>query len=171
MKAPSKIYKEKMKKSSAGMSLVEVLIGAAIILTSVASLVGVFGGLTSLSLNSTPKVQAAMLLDEGVEALRLMRDSGWTAQINSLSNGTTYYFIWQNSTWKATTTVQVVDSLFTRSFVLSAVDRDTTTHDIVTSGGAVDTGTRKATISVAWLGQSGTTTKSVETYLYNSYNN
>ncbi len=152
------------------MSLVEILIGAAIILTSVVSLVAVFGGLTSLSLNSTPKVQAAMLVDEGVEALRLMRDIGWSS-ISSLSDGTTYYFLWQNNTWAATTTKQVVDSFFVRSFVLSAVNRDSTSFDIVTSGGTADTGTRKAAISIAWPGQSGTTTKTVEMYIYNSYSN
>lgn len=155
------------------MSLVEILVAASIILGSVVSIVGVFGGLTSLSLNNTPRVQAAMLLDEGGEALRLMRDSGWAANIASLTDGVTYRFIWQNSSWKATTSVVMIDDFFDRTFVLSAVNRDATTHDIQvsTSTGVLDTGTRKATVTVSWREPTATTSKSVQTYLFNAFNN
>lgn len=156
---------------TSGLSLVEVIVAAAIILTSVVALVGVFGGLTSLSLRNTPRVQAAMLLDEGAEALRLIRDIGYTANIASLSNGTTYHLVWQGGTWKATTTASMIDSYFDRTFTLAAVNRDSTTFNIVTSGGTLDTGTRKATISVAWNDGTGTTTKSVELYIYNTFSN
>ncbi len=176
MKFSSNFSKKEMVKqvknrAGKGMSLVEIVVGAAIIMTAVVSLLGIFGGLTNLSIRNTPRVQAAMLLDEGAEVLRLMRDAGWHSKIGNLANGTTYRLLWQNSAWTSTTTATLVDGKFDRTFVLSAVNRDATTYDIVTSGGSVDTGTRKATISVAWNDGSGTTTKSVQMYIYDTFSN
>lgn len=151
------------------MSLIEVLVAAAIIVSSVVSIMGAYGGLTSLSLKNTPKLQAAMLLGEGAEALRIIRDSGWTENIASLSNGTTYRFTWDTAggRWRATTSAFMIDGMFDRTFTLSAVSRDSTSYDPVTTGGTLDTGTRKASIQVSWNDGTGTTTKSVETYIYN----
>lgn len=158
-------------KFQKGMSLVEIIIGSSIIMVSVVALLGVFGGLTSLSVKNTPRVQAAMLLDEGAEILKIFRDSGWTSNIASLTNGTTYRFLWQSNAWIATTSSNMIDGIFDRTFMLSAVNRDSTSYDIVTSGGTTDTGTRKATITVSWNDGSGTTSKSVEMYVYNTFSN
>lgn len=159
---------------NAGVSVVEVLIASAIIMTSVIAIMGVYGGLTSIAIRNTGKVQAGMLLDEGAEALRFMRDVSWTSNISPLVNGTTYTLYWDYSTstygWRATTTRDMIDDQFDRTFVLSAVNRDATTYNIVNSGGVLDTGTRKATISVSWYDGVATTTKSIMMYLYNTYN-
>ncbi len=154
-----------------GMSLVEVLIASAIIMTSVVSIIGAYGGLTSLSLNNTPRVQAAMLLEEGAEALRLMRDSGWTSQIASLGDGVQYRLAWNNNQWRATTSSALIDSRFDRYFTLSSVYRDSTSYNIVASGGVMDPGTKKATVNVAWNSKGATTTQKVELYIYNTFNN
>ncbi len=169
------VSQKTLKNSANGMSLIEVIVASAIIVASVVSIMGAYGGLTSLSLKNTPKIQAAMLLEEGAEALKIMRDSGWTANINPLVNGTTYRFTWDNtaSRWKATTSVALIDSTFDRTFVTTAVYRDLTTYDVVSSSCSncsIDTGTRKVTISVSWLSDTGTTTKSVDTYVYNLHN-
>lgn len=153
------------------MSLVEVIVASAIIISSTVGILGIFGGLTSLSLENTPRVQAAMLLEEGAEALRLMRDAGWTSKIGTLANGTTYRFAWVNGEWRATTTPSMIDSTFDRTFTLQAVNRDTTTYNIVSSGGTLDSGTKKATVSVAWSYKGATTTRSIELYIYNTFNN
>lgn len=157
-----------------GVSLVEVLIASAIIMSSVVSIMGVYSGLTSIAIRNTAKVQAGMLLDEGAEALRFMRDVSWSTNINPLVNGTTYTLYWDytvaNYGWKATTTRDMIDDQFDRTFVVSSVNRDATTYDIVNSGGTLDTGTRKATISVAWYDGAATSTKSIIMYLYNTYN-
>jgi Tfp pilus assembly protein PilV len=161
-----------MKKSSKGISLVEVLVAAAIIATSVAGVIGVYGGLTSLSIKNTPRVQAAMLLEEGAEAVKMMRDSGWTRNIGSLSNNTAYGLVWNSSTgWGATTTVSLIDGFFYRTVTFSQVSRDTTSFDIVSSDGAVDAHTKKAIISVAWKDGTATTTKTVEMYVHNRFSN
>lgn len=154
--------------------MVEVLIASAIIMTSVVSILGVYSGLTSISLRNTARVQAGMLLDEGAEALRFMRDVSWSSNIAPLTASTTYWLYWDYSTstygWRATTTSVIIDDQFERSFVLTPVSRDTTTFNMVTSGGTVDAGTRKATITTSWFDKTSTTTKSIVMYLYNTYN-
>ncbi|MBP6974497.1 MAG: hypothetical protein KBB54_00970 [Candidatus Pacebacteria bacterium] len=157
-----------------GVSIVEVLIASAIIMTSVVAIMGVYSGLTSMAIRNTAKVQAGMLLDEGAEALRFMRDVSWASNINPLVNGTTYTLYWDYSVanygWKATTTRDLIDDQFDRTFVLSAVNRDATSYDIVNTGGTLDTGTRKATVTVSWYDGVATTSKSIIMYLYNTYN-
>ncbi len=152
----------------------EVLIASAIIMTSVVAIMGVYSGLTSMAIRNTAKVQAGMLLDEGAEALRFMRDVSWASNINPLVNGTTYTLYWDYSVanygWKATTTRDLIDDQFDRTFVLSAVNRDATSYDIVNTGGTLDTGTRKATVTVSWYDGVATTSKSIIMYLYNTYN-
>jgi Tfp pilus assembly protein PilV len=161
-------------KNARGVSIVEVLIASAIIMTSVVSIMGVYGGLTSIAIRNTAKVQAGMLLDEGAEALRFMRDVSWNANINPLVNGTTYTLYWDHTVanygWRATTTRDMIDDQFDRTFILSSVYRDATSYDIVNTGGTLDAGTRKATISVFWFDGVATSTKSIIMYLYNTYN-
>lgn len=156
-----------------GVSVVEVLIASAIMMTSVISIMGVYSGLTSIAIRNTAKVQAGMLLDEGAEALRFMRDVSWATNINPLANGTTYTLYWdysvENYGWRATTTRDLIDDQFDRTFVLSSVNRDVTTYNIITSGGTLDTGTRKATINVTWFDGLATSSKSIIMYLYNTY--
>jgi Tfp pilus assembly protein PilV len=161
-------------KNNRGVSIVEVLIASAIIMTSVVSIMGVYGGLTSIAIRNTAKVQAGMLLDEGAESLRFMRDVSWNSNIAPLVNATTYTLYWDygvsNYGWKATTTRSMIDDQFDRTFVLSAVSRDVTSYDIVNTGGTLDAGTRKATISVSWFDGVATSSKSIIMYLYNTYN-
>jgi Tfp pilus assembly protein PilV len=159
-------------KKNGGVSLVEVLVGCAIIITSVISILAVFGNLTKLAANNTIKIQGELLAEEGEEALRLMRDDGWDANIGSLTVGSTYRLAWATTSgWRATTSRAQIDDTFERTFVLSAVNRDSTSYDIVTSGGTLDSDTKKAVVSVSWAEPSGTSTKTVELYLYNSYDN
>ncbi len=161
-------------RKNAGVSIVEVLIASAIIMTSVVSIMGVYGGLTSIAIRNTSKVQAGMLLDEGAEALRFMRDVSWNTNIAPLINGTTYTLYWDYSVsnygWRATTTRDMIDDQFDRTFVLSSVNRDATSFDIVNSGGTLDSGTRKATITVSWYDGVATSSKSIIMYLFNTYN-
>lgn len=167
-----------MKKNSKkilqtkGMSIIEVIVGSAIIIASLAGIIGAYGGLTGLSLRNTPKVQVAMLLDEGAEVLKIMRDTGWTSKIAPLATGgTAYRLIWQNNQWVATTSAIMIDNYFDRTVQFYTVNRDATSYDVVTSGGTLDTGTRRAVVSVSWIDGNATTTRSIEMFLFNTFNN
>lgn len=151
-----------------GMGMVEVLIASAVMAVVLISIISVYNSMAELSLKNTDVVQANFLLEEGAEALRIMRDTSWQ-RISTTTLGTPYRFYWDNTTWVATTSVVLVDQ-FDRTFVFEPVYRDMN-FNIVPSGGTIDTGTRKATISVAWLRNGATTTKSIETYVFNRLNN
>ena len=155
-----------------GFTLIEVVVASAICLTIVVGIVGAFVGTLRVSANSTARVQAAFLEEEGLEALRILRDNGWTSNIASLTSGTTYYLTYDSAalTWKATTTRASIDSTFYRTFVLSDVYRDGS-KNIVSSGGTLDSAIKKCTVSVAWQDRNATTTRSLSTYLTNIFSN
>lgn len=118
---------------------------------------------------SVRSVQASFLAEEGVEALKILRDKGWQDNIASLNAGADYYLEFDGTSWKATATGQMIDGFFTRKFVLENVYRDA--DDDITESGTEDDGSRKATVSVSWQGRNGTTTKNISTYLTDIFSN
>lgn len=135
----------------AGFSLVEVVIGAALILLSVTGLVTTYSFYLKAGLKNIDSLKAAFLLQEGVEAATLMRDNSWNS-IASLSTTTSYYLYWNGLMWTTTTTPQVIDSLFYRTLTFKDVYRRTSDKDIVSASSTdpktVDTAARKLTVRV-----------------------
>jgi len=147
-----------------GFFLIEVVIVASVIATVLMYLLGSIQNSVEVSQRSLERTQAAYLLEEGAEAIKSIRNAtgGWTI-LNAAANGVTQYLSWNGSVWSLTTTPQMVD-IFTRTVVFSSVNRDAAS-DIVSSGGTLDTRTRKAVITVSWLAQSTTKSESVTLYL------
>lgn len=167
------MYNKYMREVDAkrGMSLVEVVIGATIVLVGFLSLVGVYNVYLRNGFQNINKVQAALLAEEGIEALRLIRSTSWTGQIAPLSVGSPYYFLWNGSGWVSSTSNIFIDGIYERKFVVSSVSRDAS-GKIVTSGGANDSGTKKMTVTVSWRTPKGATTSlSIATYLTNIFSN
>ena len=90
------------------------------------------------------RLQAGALIREAREAVRSVREKGWS---NIATNGTFYPSI-TSSTWSLTSGAQSING-FTRQLVISDVRRDNT-GKIVTSGGNVDPSTKKIDYSVSW---------------------
>jgi len=151
-------------KQKKGLAIVEVVVATAVVLLIVLSSYGANILYLRISIRNPDETKAAFLLEEGMEAVRLMRDDDWDTRIDSLSTGTTYYFYYNGTIWQATTTKIYIDNQFERSFTLSAVSRNSG-GDIVTSGGTNDDGTRKVTVNVAWWSYNATTTKTAQTYI------
>jgi type II secretory pathway pseudopilin PulG len=160
---------KEMAQHNRGFSVVEILIATSIISLSVISIATVYGNLVSLSVRNTAKVQATFLLDEGVEAIKTMRGEKWS-NIASSTPGTSYYFTWSTNKWRATTTPALIDGVFYRTFMVSPVYRDASTFNILTNtSGTLDPGTKKVDITVSWLENNATTTRTVSTYVFNLY--
>jgi len=153
-----------------GFGLLEIAIGVSIISLSIFSLTAVSNLALKLTEESARNTQASFLLEEGVEALKILRDSSWSANIAPLASGTVYYFAFTNHNWQATSTNIYIDGIFERNFALQGVNRDIN-DDIVSSGGILDPDTKKITISVSWLSRNGTTTQSVSAYITNLFDN
>ena len=159
----------KNKKNSAGFTLLEVVVATSIITVSLLSLVSVATVSFAVADEATKKIQASFLLEEGIEIMRVLRDSGWTANVETLTDGVSYHFEFSADNWRATSTNEIIDGFFERSFVLEGVYRDSN-DDITTAGGTLDSYTKKITVSVSWPTRRGTSTESVSTYLTNIFN-
>ena len=159
-----------MKKdiSQKGISLVEVIIASAIIGVSMIYISNVYTNFLTLSLENTAKVQAVFILDEGVEALKTMRNYSWS-QIASTTAATDYYLVWQSGRWQATTTKIIIDDTFVRKFTVSPVNRDAATLNIVTTGGVPNTDTKIINLDVSWNYKGATSSKSTSFYIFNLY--
>ncbi len=153
-----------------GISVVEIVIASSVLLLAIVPIFGSFAVSLKSTLVNIPFVQGAFLLEEGNEALINMRDWGWASNIDTLTNGTTYRLSYLDGRWQATTTNSFVDGEFDRSFTLSAVNRDSG-NNVVSTGGSLDTGTRKVTVSISWREGNATTTKTMESYISNVFSN
>lgn len=159
-----KIYKKQ------GFGLLEIVVGVSIISLTLFGIMSTVGVSFKLMEDSTMNIQASYLLEEGVEALRILRDSSWSGNIDSLSVDTSYYLIFESNNWLATSTVVYIDNVFKRTFVLKDVNRDAN-DDIVEFGGALDSDTKKIIVSVEWQTRNGTSTREIGSYLTNMFNN
>jgi hypothetical protein len=153
-------------KNAKGISLVEVVIGSAIVLVIFSGLVSVFNFYFKHSINLTDNIKAEFLVEEGMEALRSMRDADFLL-LSSLSGVGQRHLEWSGTAWIASSTPEIIDGIFHRDFVIESVHRDAF-FDIA-SAGDIDEHTLKATVFVSWLENGATTTRSLETYFGNIF--
>ena len=161
-----------MSKSSSkkGISLVEVVIGIAIIVGAVLASFVYFSLAIKVARQSAETIQATLLVEEGIEALRVIRDSGYSSGLGSLSKNQDYFLSFSGSTWQSTTASSTIDGVFTRTFFLEEVRRDSN-DDIVLTGGSVDPDTLEVTVVVSWQAEDGDQkVLETSTYLTNAYN-
>lgn len=157
-------------KCKKGVSLIEVIIATAIIGGAIMYVAQSYGQFVTTSTDNIARVQAAFLLDEGVEAVKTLRGEKWT-NVASTTSYIPYYLTWNSSKWAATTSVQVVDSTFYRTLVFEPVHRDVNFNILAaTTSGTLDVGTRKVTVSVSWRDRAATTTRSIIMYVFNIFN-
>lgn len=161
----------KLSRRTAGFTLIEIVLAASILSTFMMSISLYYKKILDVSQDTTRHIQSGFLLEEGIEAVKLLRDTSWTSKIATLSAGTTYYLYWTGTVWTSTTTKQVVENVFTRSFAVANVNRDAS--DNIAAAGTLDSGSKKVTFSVAWprKGARATTTDSAEAYIMNLFNN
>lgn len=154
-----------------GFTIIEIILGISMLSVSLLSITTYYKKVLDVSQDTTRHIQSGFLLEEGIESVKLFRDKGWATNIAPLSTTTTYYFYWNGTIWSPTTTPQVVENVFTRSFVVSDVTRDGS--DNISSSGTYDSGTKKVTVSVAWTTKGGrkTATDTAETYIMDLFSN
>lgn len=149
-------------KNKNGFMMVEVLITISIITISVLSFMSVAQKSLYLARQSTHTAQAGFLLEEGAEAVRIIRDNGWT-NISSLTTSTYYYPTFNGATWTLSSTPNTV-GIFTRQVTISNVNRDNSTSDISTTG-TNDPSTKLITVNVSWSEGTTTVNKTLSFYI------
>lgn len=155
-----------------GFGLLEIVIAVSIISATIFSLSFVFLIASRLETMSLDKIRANFIVEEGLEAMRFLRDQSWATNLGGLSAGTTYYlaFATTTSTWSVGTNGSEIDKLFLRKITAENVCRNGS-YDIVSSCGTLDPDTKKINVSVEWLERGSTTTISASTYLSDIFDN
>jgi len=169
-------------KLSRGVSMIEVVIGTAILLLAMTGLLTAYNVFVRAGTKTMQTVQASYLLEEGVEAVSTIRDKGWAANIASLSLATNYYLYWSSGRWNLTTTPSLIDNFYTRYIVFSSVYRDAndevansddynSSDDYIGFGDTLDPGTIRVRVYVKWQDSKTIKSRTIATYLTNLYNN
>jgi hypothetical protein len=151
-----------------GSGIVEILVGVFIFTIVLGSLIIASNMYLSGASENLRSAKGSYLAEEGIEAVKIMRDTSWDT-ISALSTTTNYYLSWDNSssTWKSTITATTTDSIFIRTFRLYPVYRnsDGKSTTTIASGYTVDLYTKIVTVSVSWKNKNATTTKTLSTYI------
>lgn len=167
-------------KSKKGFSLIEVIIACSIISFVIFGFVSISTKSIQISNKTLKQAQAVLLLEEGVEAVKSIRDDGWS-NISSLSNNTNYFLFFDtslnkwvlfedNSSHSGYIPNYPIDSIFTRTVVFSQTERDSSTDDISKTGDVyLDENTRTVRVSVSFEEQGDQIEKNLDFYISNIF--
>jgi hypothetical protein len=122
-----------------------------------------------VALRETDVLTANYLADEGIEAVRSMRDESFAVNISTQSVGTPYHLIFNGTDWDFTTAPQTIDGKFARTVIIDQVRRNASDSDIANPASAepIDPETKKITVEVAWDSDSRT----IVTYITDLFDN
>ncbi len=130
-----------------GQTIIELLLAMGFSLVFFPALFTMFYVSREGKAQQIERTTAVPLLIEAQEALRNIREAGWT-QIASYNNNVVYHPSLTGTQWSLAAGAESVGR-FTRSVEFSQVLRDQN-GAIVPSGGTADPSTRKATVTVSW---------------------
>ena len=158
---------EFVRKKSKGVGLVEILIVLAVVGVGFLAIISFLIFSRGVTFQVARNTEAAALAEEAIEAVRGMRDEGWTANIAPLTSGATYYPVVTADKWTlSTTNPGPLSNLYTRTVVVEDVGRDGN-DDIVASGGTPDPNTKKVTATVSWTESTQSKQVVLTTYITN----
>lgn len=133
------------KRGAAGFSVIEIIVAGAIFLATVAAFTAAYGFLNTLSDRAAERTMAAVLLEEGSEAVLLLRDLGWDSEIAPLALEQGYSLHWDGAAYRLSSSTVPVDG-FRRRVTFFAVRRNVS--GILAENGAVDAATRRVRIEI-----------------------
>jgi prepilin-type N-terminal cleavage/methylation domain-containing protein len=158
-----------IKNKKNGFSLVEVLIASAMISLVAFSLVTATSKGLELSDKALNQIKVNNIIEEGIEAVKTIRDTDWDT-IENLEIETDYYLRFETSSnlWELVELEVPVDGIVNRKITFHNIERDANTDDIVASG-TLDDGGRRVDISITYLYKEQTINKEASFYLFNLF--
>ena len=157
------------KSDKGGFALLEALVSAGILSTVLAGAIGALLISTQSASTNGARVEAAYLADEGIEAVRILRDNGWGANIAGHAPSEAFYLEWDGATWVATTTNSLIDNIFERSIELADVYRNGSEQ--IAENGSLDSDTKLITVTVSWQSSDATSSRTLSAYITNLFDN
>ncbi len=161
----------RIKNSEHGFGMIEIVVGTAVLATAMLGISSLFQATLKAGSTTQSVLQAGYLLEEGIEAVRVMRDSGYANSILKLSTTTPTYITWNGATslWATTSVNTFIDSKYERRLTVADVNRDA--NDDIAVAGTYTPDTKLITMTVSWSERGATTSRSISTYLTNLFNN
>jgi type II secretory pathway pseudopilin PulG len=149
------------KKGKNGSSVVEVIVALGVLVVVLTGIAVLYTNAINGTENANKQFQAEMYLNQGLEAVRAIRDNDFnnlTIATHGLTDANGYWeFLGASDTWEE----------FIRTVEIAEVQRSDVC-DIVTTGGVVDPDSKKITITIAWdEGMTSEGTVSASQYLHN----
>lgn len=148
-----------------GLGMVEIIVVTAVIITAFTAILQLFKLQVQTERAKREELQAYALLSEALEAVRSVRDAGWS-NISSLTLGADYYPVIASGAWTLSLTDPGPVDGYSRWVVASSVRRGTN-GDIVFSGGTVDADTFQINAYAEWQSGGSAKTRTLTTYLTN----
>lgn len=144
-----------MIKNTKGIGLVEILIVTAVLGVGFLAVISFLIYSRGVTFQVARTTEATTIAEEGIEAVRSMRDEDWGNNIVPLISGNTYYPVVSgvnpDDKWTLTTAPQpLIDNLYTRTVVVENVGRDGSDDIDPSGGGNPDSNTKKVTVTVTW---------------------
>ena len=162
-------YFKQKKSNSTGFSLVEMIIMISVATFSILIMWKIYAVFIKVSVANPSLFQASFLAEEGIEAVKFMRDDSWDSNIATLTPGIPYSLAFDGTDWEATTTISFISGQFDRRVSFEDVFRDAS-GDIAVSG-SPDLNTKKVVVTVSWQKDTSTTTREITTYVSNIFEN
>jgi len=140
------MFNRKHTKYTQGQSVIEIIVAISILVIIAASSVTAILGSFSSTRLAEEETQASLFATEGSEAVQSVRNQSW----DNLSNGD-HGLVKSGGVWVFSGSSDDPDGSgkFARSVTISDVQRDGS-GDIVSSGGTIDSDTKKMTTNVTW---------------------
>ena len=161
---------KKLLKLEKGFGLIEILIVVAVVAIAFVGLLSFLINSASVTFRVTRNTEATSLAEEGMEAVRSMRDESWTTSISGLLPGTTYYPVVSGNKWTlSTTNPGLVNGLYIRTVAIANVNRDA--NDDISVSGTLDTNTKQITVVVSWSETQQAKNVTLQTYITNFLDN
>lgn len=154
------------RKNNKGISIVEIIISSAIIVSTVALLVGAIQVYAKMSAKTSKEVQAVLLIEEASEAVQILRDSDWNNILNTV-NGDDYYLSFSEGSYSLGITPVLIDNVYTRKISFSEIERDGS--DSIAVSGTLDANSKQVNIDVSWEYKGETLSKSSDMLIHNVY--
>lgn len=156
-----------------GFGLVEVVVASAIIGAALSALVPI-GHLAFRAVDEAGfRIRASYLTEEGIEALRFLRDAGWSANVSALPTCTPRYLALVAGVWQISSVPEPAVDGIARSLRFEAVTRDGSdniTGRRCTLAGS-DLSTRAVTVGVSWSNRGKNASTTISTYLTDLFDN
>lgn len=136
-----------------GVGLLETLIAVTIFSLVLIAIANAFHLYAQTVRENATRVEALVLAEEGIEAARHLRDSGWDTEFDTLAVRTPYYLSYTAGSWSASTTATTTSERFTRVMTIDDVYRDSSSMSITASttpGATLDPLTKHVSIAVSW---------------------